>query len=56
MIITNGERVMKNTKNRREKMLRIFEQILDETDDEKDLEELIEIIQDYIFKAEGADE
>ncbi|ACP46025.1 hypothetical protein YG5714_1769 [Sulfolobus islandicus Y.G.57.14] len=38
-------------RSRREKMLKIFEKILDETDDIEDLEQLIEIIQDYIYRA-----
>jgi len=31
-------------------MLKIFEMVLDETEDIRDLEELISIIQDYIYK------
>jgi hypothetical protein len=38
-------------------MLKIFEEgVLSKTEDIKDLEELIEIIQDYIYKSTGADE
>ncbi|WP_187146808.1 hypothetical protein [Saccharolobus islandicus] len=47
---------MKTTKNRREKMLKLFEKILDETDDIEDLEQLIEIIQDYIYSCVGEGE